>query len=113
MAPDRAHSIEFTRQMAKQFLGGETLHGLAERHGISRNRIRTWVAKFVAGSLDSDMAVRQMCLPTMRRAFAALERRDASFPAGREGGGLKAKASGNADRMIAALKHAPLGHFRP
>lgn len=41
----RAHSIEFKRQVAQEYLAGETLHGLAKRHDISRNLIRVWVAK--------------------------------------------------------------------
>ena len=40
----RAHSIEFKRQVAQEYLAGETLHGLAQRHDISRNLIRVWVA---------------------------------------------------------------------
>ena len=33
-------SIEFERQVSQEYLAGETLHGLAERHLISRNLIR-------------------------------------------------------------------------
>ncbi|HVP13808.1 MAG TPA: helix-turn-helix domain-containing protein, partial [Phycisphaerae bacterium] len=29
MAKHRTHSVEFKRQIAQEFLGGETLHGLA------------------------------------------------------------------------------------
>ena len=32
MAEHRSHSIEFKRQVAQDFLTGETLHGLAKRH---------------------------------------------------------------------------------
>ena len=32
MAKHRTHSIEFKRQVAQEFLVGETLHGLAKRH---------------------------------------------------------------------------------
>jgi hypothetical protein len=35
--------------VAQEYLGGETLHGLAKRHDISRNLIRIWVAKYEAG----------------------------------------------------------------
>src|SRR5215831_11720484 len=48
------HSIEFKRQVVQEFLGGESLHALARRHGIGRNLIKIWVAKFEAGGLDSD-----------------------------------------------------------
>ena len=40
MTKHQSHSIEFKRQIAQEFLGGETLHGLAKRHDISRNLIR-------------------------------------------------------------------------
>lgn len=44
MPRHRSHSIEFKRQVAEEFLGGETLHGLAKRHDLSRNLIRAVVA---------------------------------------------------------------------
>jgi transposase-like protein len=37
MPRHRSHSIEFKRQVAEEFVAGETLHGLAKRHDISRN----------------------------------------------------------------------------
>jgi hypothetical protein len=40
MAKHRSYSIEFERQVAQEYLGGETLHGLAKRHDISRDLIR-------------------------------------------------------------------------
>src|SRR3984893_2099393 len=52
MARHRSHSIEFKRQVAQEFIAGETLHGLAARHGVSRNLIRAWVMKFEAGAFD-------------------------------------------------------------
>ena len=54
MAKHRSHSIEFKRQVAQEFLGGETLYGLAKRHDISRNLIRIWVQKYEAGAFDDD-----------------------------------------------------------
>ena len=36
MARHRTHSLEFKRQVAQEYLGGETLHGLAKRHDLSR-----------------------------------------------------------------------------
>ena len=32
MAKHRTHSVEFKRQVAQEYLAGETLHGLAKRH---------------------------------------------------------------------------------
>ena len=37
MARHRTRSIEFKRQVAQEFLAGDTLHGLAKRHDICRN----------------------------------------------------------------------------
>jgi transposase-like protein len=45
MAKHRIHSLEFKRQVAQEFLAGETLHGLAKRYDLSRNLIRIWVQK--------------------------------------------------------------------
>jgi transposase len=56
MAKHRTHSIEFKRQVVQEFLGRESPHALAKRHGISRNLIKIWVAKYEAGGLDSDAA---------------------------------------------------------
>ena len=54
MAKHRTHSIEFKRQVALDFIAGETLHGLAKRHDILRNLIRIWVKKLEAGAFDED-----------------------------------------------------------
>ena len=62
MAKHRTYSMDFKRQVALEFLGGETLHGLGKRHDVSRNLIRIWVAKYEAGEFrDSGSAVR--CCP--------------------------------------------------
>jgi transposase-like protein len=51
MVRHHSHSIEFKRQLAREF-PGETLHTLAKRHDISRNLIRIWVKKLEAGAFD-------------------------------------------------------------
>ena len=48
MAKHRTHSLEFKRQVAQEFLAGETLHSLAKRYDLSRNLIRIWVQRFEA-----------------------------------------------------------------
>ncbi len=58
MTKHRSHSIEFKRQIAQEFLGGETLHGLGKRHDISRNLIRVWVEKYETGAFDDDARCR-------------------------------------------------------
>jgi transposase len=73
MARHRTHSIEFKRQVAQEFLAGETLHALAKRHGLSRHLIRIWVAKFDAGSLDNDTGAADV-LAEYEARIAALER---------------------------------------
>ena len=42
MARHRSHSIEFKRQVAQEFVAGETLYALAKRHDLSRQLIRVW-----------------------------------------------------------------------
>jgi transposase-like protein len=54
MARQRSHSIEFKRQVAQEFIAGETLYGLSKRHDISRQLIRVWVQRYEAGALDED-----------------------------------------------------------
>ncbi len=46
MAKHRSHGIDFKRQVAQEFIAGETLHALANRYDISRTLIRIWVKKF-------------------------------------------------------------------
>ena len=45
MAKHRSHSIKFKRQVAQEFLAGETLHRLAKRYDLSRTLIRIWVGE--------------------------------------------------------------------
>jgi transposase len=73
MAKHRTHSIEFKRQVAQEFLVGETLHGLAKRHDICRNLIRVWVQKYEAGAFDEDAAAADL-LQQYEARIAALER---------------------------------------
>ena len=54
IAKHRSHSVDFKRQVAQEFLAGETLHGLARRHDLSRNLIRIWVENYEAGAFDDD-----------------------------------------------------------
>ena len=60
MAKHRTHSIEFKRQVAQAYLAGETLHGLAKQHDLSRNLIRLWVAKLEGGELDDEAQAADM-----------------------------------------------------
>ena len=73
MTKHRSHSVEFKRQVAQEFLGGETLHGLAKRHDISRNLIRVWVEKYEAGAFDDDEHAADL-IQAYEARIAALER---------------------------------------
>ncbi len=55
MTKHRSHSAAFKRQVAEEFLAGETLHGLSQRHDVSRQLIRIWVSKLEAAALDDDV----------------------------------------------------------
>ena len=50
MARQRSHSIAFKRQVAQEFIAGESLYALSKRHDISRQLIRVWVEKYEARS---------------------------------------------------------------
>jgi transposase-like protein len=54
-------------------LGGETLHGLAKRHDISRNLIRVWVEKYEAGAFDDDARAADL-IQAYEARIVALER---------------------------------------
>jgi transposase-like protein len=73
MARHRSHSVEFKRQVAQEYLGGETLHGLARRHDVSRNLVRVWVEKYEAGAFDEDANAADL-LQAYEARIAALER---------------------------------------
>jgi len=73
MTRHRSYSIEFKRQVAQEFLAGETLHGLAKRLDISRNLIRLWVERYQAGVFDEDAAAADL-LEQYEARIAALER---------------------------------------
>lgn len=73
MAKHRSHSVDFKRQVAQEFLAGETLHGLARRHDLSRNLIRIWVEKYEAGAFDDDVCAAGL-IQTYEARIAALER---------------------------------------
>jgi transposase len=73
MARHRSYSIEFKRQVAQEFLSGETLHGLAKRHDVSRNLIRIWVRKCEEGMFDDDAQAADL-IQEYEARIAALER---------------------------------------
>jgi transposase-like protein len=57
MTKHRSHSVAFKRQVAEEFIAGETLHALSKQHDISRQLLRIWVGEFDAGALDIGIAV--------------------------------------------------------
>ena len=73
MTRHRSHSIEFKRQVAQDYVAGETLHALAKRHDVSRNLIRVWVAKYEAGAFDDDAQAADL-IQEYEAKIAALER---------------------------------------
>lgn len=73
MTKHRSHSIEFKRQVAQEFVGGETPHALAKRHDISRQLIRIWVQKYEAGAFDEDAQAADL-IQEYEARIGALER---------------------------------------
>ena len=93
MAKHRSHSIEFKRQVAQEFVGGETLHGLAKRHDLSRNLIRIWVGKYEEDAFDDDAHAADL-IQAYEARIAALER-------------LVGKQALELEFLKGALKNAP------
>jgi transposase-like protein len=93
MARHRIHSIEFKRQVAHDYVAGETLHSLAKRHDLSRTLIRIWVQKYEAGAFDEDAAAVDL-IATYEARIAALER-------------LVGKQTLEIEFLKGALKHTP------
>lgn len=73
MAKHHSYPVEFKRQVAQEYLAGETLYGLAKRHQLSRNLIRIWVARYEAGGFDDDTVVADL-MQAQEARIAALER---------------------------------------
>jgi len=73
MARHRTHSIDFKRQVVQDYLAGETLHGVARRHDLSRNLVRLWIQKFEAGAFN-DVSVAAASMEAYEARIAALER---------------------------------------
>jgi transposase-like protein len=73
MARQRSHSFEFKRQVAQEFVGGETLYALAKRYDVSRNLIRVWVKRLETGAFDDDAQAADL-LVEYETKIAALER---------------------------------------
>ncbi|MGE4339498.1 MAG: transposase [Pigmentiphaga sp.] len=69
----RYHSIEFKHQVVQEHLGGETLHGLAKRHDVSRQLIPVWIEKYEAGDIDDDARASDL-IQQYNAHIAAIER---------------------------------------
>ena len=93
MARHRSHSVAFKRQVAGEFIAGETLHALAKRHDISRQLIRIWVGKFEAGAFDDDVQAADL-IQEYEAKIAALER-------------MVGRQALELELLKGALKHAP------
>jgi transposase len=93
MARHRSHSVAFKRQVAEEFITGETLHALSKRHDISRQLIRIWVGKFEAGALDDDVQAADL-LQEYEAKIVALER-------------MVGRQALEIELLKGALKHAP------
>jgi len=71
MRKHRNYPVEFKRQVAQEFLAGETLPGSPN---VTRSTVTwCWVAKYEAGSFDSDVVAAEM-VQAQEARIAALER---------------------------------------
>ena len=73
MVKHRSHSVAFKRQLAGEFIAGETLHALSKRHDPLRQLIRIWVGKFEPGALHEEVQAADL-LQEYEAKMAALER---------------------------------------
>src|SRR4029450_12107013 len=73
MAKHRSHSIEFKRQVAQEFVAGETLHALSKRHDVSRQLVRIWVQKYEAAAFAEASQAADL-IQEYEARIAALER---------------------------------------
>ena len=106
MTKHRSHSAAFKRQVAEEFIAGETLHALSKRHDISRQLIRIWVGKFEAGALDDDVQAADL-IQEYEAKIAALERMVLSAGAGNRA------AKGGFEACTPAEKRDHLRRHRP
>ena len=93
MARHCSHSVAFKRQVAGEFIAGETLHGLSKRHDISRQLIQIWVGKFESAALDDDVQAFDL-IQEYEAKIAALER-------------MVGRQALELELLKGALKHAP------
>src|ERR1700755_1490096 len=93
MTKHRSRSVAFKRQVAAEFIAGETLHALSKRHDISRQLIRIWVGRFEAGALDEDVQAADP-IQEYEAKIAALER-------------MVGRQALEIELLKGALKHAP------
>ena len=61
MTTQQTPSVAFKRQVIQEYLAGETLGGLADRHNLSRDLIRTWVDKYLYPSQGGDLCEAGVC----------------------------------------------------
>lgn len=73
MARRRSHTVAFMRQVVQEFVAGETLHGFAKRHDLSRNLIHLWVQKYEGAAFDEDATAADI-IEKYEARIAALER---------------------------------------
>ena len=106
MARHRSYSIEFKRQVAQEYLGGESLNGLARRHDVSRNLIRVWIANCEAGAFDDEFQAADL--------FAAVRGEDRGAEAARRPSGSGARIpKGGSEKRTVAEKRAYIRRCRP
>ena len=93
MARHRSHSVAFKRQVAEEFIAGETLHELPKRHDISQQLIRIWVSKFESGALDEDAQAADL-IREYKARISAVER-------------MVGRRALEIELLKGALRHAP------
>src|SRR3954454_8913704 len=109
MTKHRSHSAAFKRQVAEEFIAGETLHSLSKRHDVSRQLIRIWVGKFEAGALDEDVQAADLIQEYEAKIAAASQKPSEPSPVASSGAIVRPRAfkSTSSSRQLWALSRMP------
>ena len=73
MTKQQTPNVAFKRQVIQEYLAGETLDVLADRHNLSRDLIRTWVDKYLYPSQGGTVCEARVCNERSEAAQTILE----------------------------------------
>ena len=72
MARYRTFNVAFKRQVAQEFLTGESLNSLSRKYDIARNLIRIWVLKHEGGEFEPEFEHDEVKIAGLERMVGKL-----------------------------------------